>query len=159
MLEPGAKVPDFTLPDQTGTNRTLTDLTGTKGLVLYVYPKDNTSGCTLEAQEFRDNAEEFRKLGLETAGLSKDSVKSHANFSAKLQLGFPLLSDPETTLIQALGAWGEKKAYGRTSLGTVRSTFVLDANGRVRAVYPKVKAPGHAAQVLADLQAGAAGTR
>ena len=151
-MKPGSRAPEFKLSDQTGNERTLADLKGNKGLVLYVYPKDNTSGCSLEAQEFRDRMEDFKKLGYEVAGLSKDSVKSHVNFTNKYELNFPLLSDPETGLIQALGAWGEKKIYGKTSFGTIRSTYVIDADGGVSTVYPKVKAKGHAEQVLTDLR-------
>ena len=152
MIEPGKSAPRFSLPDQSGREKTYADLAGPRGLVLYVYPKDNTSGCTAEAQEFRDRVRLLNEKGFGLAGLSKDSVKSHEKFAAKHRLGFPLLSDPETGLIQALGAWGEKKMAGRTYQGTIRSTFVFDAKGKLIKAYPKVKAKGHAQQVLADLE-------
>lgn len=152
MLEPGKTSPPFTLSDQTGAARTFAELTGPKGLVVYVYPKDNTSGCSLEAQEFRDRRAEFEALGFHVAGLSKDSVKSHRGFADKYDLDFVLLSDPDRTLIEGLGAWGEKKSYGKTTMGVVRSTFVFDARGKLIKVYPKVKAQGHAEAVLKDLE-------
>ena len=145
------KAPVFKLADQTGQERTLADLSGPKGLILYVYPKDSTSGCTLEAQEFRDHLPDFKQAGYQVAGLSKDSVKSHQNFAGKHDLGFPLLSDPEAGLIKALGSWGEKKMAGKTYEGIIRSTYVLDTRGHLVKTYAGVKAKGHAAQVLADL--------
>ena len=145
------KAPKFKLADQTGQEKTLADLAGPQGLVLYVYPKDSTSGCTIEAQEFRDHVPALKKAGYNVAGLSKDSVKSHENFAGKHDLDFPLLSDPEAGLIKALGAWGEKKMAGKTYEGIIRSTYVFDAQGKPVKTYDKVKAKGHAAQVLADL--------
>ena len=151
MLQTGKKIPRFKLPDQSGREKTLADLIGANGLVLYVYPKDNTGGCTAEALEFRDRLDLFRDKGLEVAGLSKDSVMSHQNFAQKHELNFPLLSDPETGLIQALGAWGEKKMSGRTYMGTNRTTFIFDGKGKLVKAYAKVKAKGHAQQVLDEL--------
>lgn len=153
MLDPGDKLPDFKLPDQTGQERTLTELAGSKGLVLYVYPKDNTAGCAAEAEEFRDLKGDFERMGFRVVGLSKDSIKSHVRFADKYRLTFPLLSDPETGLIQALGAWGEKKMAGRVFEGVFRSTWVADKTGRIIQAYPRVKrAKGHAINVLADLK-------
>ena len=152
MLAVGDKLPTFQLKDQDGTVRTFSDLARKKGLVLYVYPKDNTSGCTVEAQEFTAQLTAFRRRGYEVVGVSKDSEKAHRNFIEKQGLKLTLLSDPEAELIQALGAWGEKKMRGRTYMGIVRSTFVVDADGVVRKVYPKVKARGHAEAGLQDLK-------
>jgi len=152
MLEPGRQVPPFSLPDQTGTVRRFSDLAGPKGLVLYVYPKDNTSGCSLEAQEFRDRIGDLQALGFNVAGLSKDSVRSHTGFAEKYSLNFPLLSDPDLTLLEPLGAWGEKKMSGRTFMGVIRGTFVFDHQGQLVKAYPKVKAKGHAEKVLQDLR-------
>ena len=151
MLDPGQKLPAFSLPDQGGKNKSLKDLAGPKGLVLYFYPKDSTSGCTLEAQEFTALAGLFEKAGFGVAGVSKDSVKSHCTFTAKHGLGIPLLSDADASLIRAAGAWGEKKMYGKVSAGIVRSTLVVDPKGNVLIAYPKVSARGHAAAVLENL--------
>ncbi len=153
MLQVGATTPEFSLPDQTGKEQTFGDLVGRKGLVLYFYPRDNTSGCTAEALEFTAQLTAFRRRGYNVVGVSKDSVKSHAGFAAKHQLRLTLLSDPDRELIEPMGAWGEKKSYGKTTKGIIRCTFVVGADGRVAAVYPKVKAKGHAEAVLADLKA------
>lgn len=153
MLEQGQKLPQINLADQDGTMRGLADLAGPKGLVLFVYSRDNTSGCTTEASEFQAMLDEFTKAGFGVAGLSKDKAESHAKFAAKLELGYPLLADPETTTLQALGAWVEKKSKGKVSMGTQRSTFVAAPDGSLIKVYPKVKAAGHAQAVLDDLQA------
>lgn len=153
MLQPGDRLPPFALQDETGAERSFKDLTRKKGLVLYVYPKDNTPGCTLEGQEFTAQLAAFRRRGWEVAGLSKDSVKSHCSFIEKQGLGVPLLSDPEGTFIAALGAFGEKKMGGKTSLGILRTTFVVGADGKILKVYPQVNAAGHAEKVFADLQA------
>lgn len=151
-MQPGDQLPAFALPDQEDRPRSLADLAGPRGLVLYVYPKDLTSGCTAEALEFEALAAQFQALGWGLAGLSKDPAPSHAKFAAKLGLGFPLLADPGLGLIKALGAWGKKKLYGKEVEGTVRSTYVLAPQGRLLRAYPKAKSKGHAAQVLADLQ-------
>lgn len=152
MLSVGDKLPAFRAKDQDGKERTFSDLARKKGLVLYAYPKDNTSGCTLEAQEFTEHLTAFRRRGYEVVGVSKDSVAAHQRFIDKQGLKVILLSDPETTLLQAMGAWGEKKMSGRTYMGIIRSTLVLDTKRVVRMAYPKVKARGHAAQVLEDLK-------
>jgi peroxiredoxin Q/BCP len=152
MLTTGSKAPAVSLPDQSGTTKTLADLSGPKGLVLYFYPKDNTPGCTLEAQGFRDHLKAFAKAGFRVAGVSKDSAKSHCGFIEKHSLNFTLLSDTEGTLCEAFGAWGEKKNYGKTYMGIIRSTFVVGADGRILKVYPKVSVKGHAEQVLRDVE-------
>lgn len=153
MLDVGKKVPKFKLSDETGEEKTFADLTRKKGLVFYVYPKDNTPGCTVESIEFTEHLTAFRRRGYEVVGVSKDSVKSHCNFIEKHSLRVVLLSDPDGKLIEGLGAWGEKKMAGRTYMGILRSTFVVGADGKVLSVYPKVNTNGHAAKVLEDLAA------
>ncbi len=152
MIEPGEKLPKFELPDQSGETRTLSDLARKKGLVLYAYPKDNTSGCTVEAQEFTEHLTAFRRRGYEVVGISKDSVRSHQGFREKHDLRVPMLSDPNAALLEPLGAWGDKKVRGEVKKGIIRSTFVVGADGTVLKVYPTVKVRGHAEQVLADLK-------
>lgn len=154
MLEAGNTIPDFSKPDQNGELNTFNDLSGKKGLILYFYPKDNTPGCTTEAKEFRDEIESFRKLGLEVAGVSKDSARTHTNFINKHELPFPLLADndPEAELCEAFGVWQEKKNYGKVYMGIVRTTLIIDATGKVLKVYPKVRVKEHVATVLADCQ-------
>jgi thioredoxin-dependent peroxiredoxin len=147
MLEEGDMIPKFSLPDQSGAERTFSDLAGPKGLVIYAYPKDNTSGCTVEAQEFNEELERIVKLGFNVAGISKDSVKSHVGFAGKHGLAFPLLADPELKLLVPLGAYGEKKMYGKPVQGIIRSTFVFGAKGKLLKAWTKVKAAGHARQV------------
>lgn len=151
MLKEGSKIPEFKLPDQSGTEKTFNDLKGKKGLVIYAYPKDNTPGCTIEANDFSRLKEEFNNKGYAVAGISKDSVKSHCGFDEKHGLGFSLISDPELVLLKALGAYGEKKMYGKTVQGIIRSTFVFDSNGVLIKAYPSVKASGHAEAVLSDI--------
>jgi thioredoxin-dependent peroxiredoxin len=151
MLETGDKLPKFKLPDQSGEAKAFKDLVGPKGLILFVYSRDNTSGCTVEAAEFQAQLKGIQAKGYGVAGLSRDSAASHQKFAAKLGLDYPLLADPETGLIQALGAWGEKKMYGKVSQGPVRSTFVTNQSGKLIMFYPKVKAKGHAAAVTAEL--------
>ncbi len=152
MLKEGQKAPAFAVPDQDGKVRKLADLSGARGLVLYFYPKDNTPGCTLEAQAFRDHLAAFKKAGFSVAGVSKDSQKSHCGFIEKQALNFTLLSDADGTLCEAFGAWGEKVNYGKTYMGIVRSTFVVGKDGKVLKVYPKVAVKGHAEAVLEDLK-------
>lgn len=151
-MEEGAKFPSFSLPDQTGTAQTLKDLTGDQGLVLYVYPKDDTPGCTTEAKDFRDLLGDFEDEGYRVAGVSKDGAESHEKFRDKYHLPFCLLSDEEGALLEAIGAWGEKNMYGRKSMGIIRSTFVLAADGTVRKEYRNVRAKGHAERVLRDVR-------
>ncbi len=139
------------LPDQSGEVRKFSDIVGEKGVVLYVYPKDNTPGCSVEAAEFNSLLGDFRHKGYGVVGVSKDSVKSHAKFAEKFTLDFPLWSDSEASLINTLGAIGDKSMYGKIFKGVKRSTFVLDRAGRILKSYENVKAAGHAAKVLADL--------
>ncbi|MBE6938353.1 MAG: peroxiredoxin [Ruminococcaceae bacterium] len=150
MIEPGTKAPDFALSDGEGNIRTLESFRGKK-LVLYFYPKDNTPGCTRQAQGYAALYEDFKAKGAEVVGLSRDSVASHAKFAQKYSLPFPLLSDPELSVIKAWGVWQEKKLYGKTSMGVVRTTFVIDENGTVLKVMPKVKPDSNAAEVLESL--------
>ena len=150
----GRQAPDFSLkaalPDGREQEVSLAGYSG-KWLVLYFYPKDNTAGCTVEAQEFSSLAPEFAALGAVVLGVSRDSLKSHQGFIAKKQLAVTLLSDPQTEVLGAYGAWGEKKNYGKTSLGTIRSTVLIDPQGKVAAHWPQAKSKGHAAQVLEAL--------
>ncbi len=152
MLEAGATIPPFSKPDQNGETRSFDALKGKNGLILYFYPKDNTPGCTTEAQEFRDQLTAFHKLGIEVVGVSKDSARSHTNFISKHELPFTLLSDsdPEAEMCEAFGVWQEKKNYGKTYMGIVRTTYIIDANGVILKSYPKVRVKEHVATVLAD---------
>ncbi len=150
MIQEGERAPDFALKDADGKMWTLADFRG-KTVVLYFYPKDNTPGCTTEACSFRDRYEEFKKRGVEVVGVSADSEKSHKSFAEKQNLPFLLLSDPEKKTIEAYGALGERKLYGRTFLGILRSTFIIDGEGIVRKVFPKVTPAGHAEEILAAL--------
>ena len=151
LLNIGEKIPELTLPDQNGTEHNLQNLLGENGAVIYFYPKDNTPGCTLEANDFEQLGDEFAKLGFKVIGISKDSVKSHMNFSTKHALKFTLLSDQELKLCTAFGVWQEKKNYGKTYMGIVRSTFVVDGKGQVLTNYGKVKTKGHAQLVLDNI--------
>lgn len=150
-LAAGATAPDFTLPADGGGNVTLSDLRG-KQVVLYFYPKDDTSGCTAEAQDFARLHDDFAKAGAIVLGISKDSVKKHDNFKAKYDLPFALLSDSEA-VAEAYGVWKEKSMYGRKYMGIERSTFLIGADGKLRQVWRKVKVPGHAEEVLGALKA------
>ncbi|MEO5332329.1 MAG: peroxiredoxin [Magnetococcus sp. YQC-5] len=151
MSSVGTTIPDLSAPDQTGQTRSLRELLGNQGAIIYFYPKDNTPGCTLEANDFQSLHKEFLALGYSIIGISKDSVKSHAHFCSKHTLEFTLLSDQDGALCTAFGVWQEKTMYGKTSMGIVRTTFVVNALGIIQAVYPKVKTKGHAADVLNDL--------
>lgn len=151
MLEVGTKAPEFTLPDKDGKPVSLTDFAGKK-VVLYFYPKDNTPGCTRQACAFAGAYEEFKKIDVVVIGVSKDSAASHQKFAEKHGLPFILLSDPELTAIQAYGVWQEKKLYGKVSMGVVRSTFVINENGMIEKVMPKVKPDTNAADILAYLK-------
>ena len=151
MLEVGTKAPEFTLPDKDGNPVSLTDFAGKK-VVLYFYPKDNTPGCTRQACAFAEAYEEFKKINAVVIGVSKDSVASHQKFAEKHGLPFILLSDPELTAIQAYGVWQEKKLYGKVSMGVVRSTFVINENGMIEKIMPKVKPDTNAADILAYLK-------
>ena len=150
MLEPGSPFPDFFLPDQNGETHRLADYAG-QWLVAYFYPKDNTSACTLEAIDFTSAAPRFTALQTAVLGVSPDSIKSHAGFAAKKDLGVTLLSDPEHSLLAAAGVWQKKKLYGKEHMGVVRSTCIVDPKGLVRAAWTKVKVPDHVEAVLAKL--------
>ncbi|MGB3396897.1 MAG: thioredoxin-dependent thiol peroxidase [Nitrospira sp.] len=152
VLEVGDKAPDFSLPDQDGSTVTLKSLKG-KQVVLYFYPKDDTSGCTKEACDFRDSLAPIKKAGAVVLGVSKDGKASHQKFIAKYGLPFALLSDEEVTVCTAYGVYKEKSMYGRKYMGIERSTFVIDATGRIKALFRKVKVPGHVDEVLAALKA------
>ncbi len=147
MLEIGKKAPQFTLPDTFGNKTALKDFLGKK-VVLYFYPKDNTSGCTMEANDFKANLKKFEKLNAVVIGVSKDSQKSHRKFVEKYELPFTLLSDEETKVIQKYGVWKEKSMYGRKYMGVERSTFIIDEKGKLIKIYPKVKVKGHVDEVL-----------
>ena len=151
MLPVGSKAPQFTLPDQDGNAVSLSDFIGKK-VVLYFYPRDNTPGCTRQACAFAERQEEFARLGAVVIGVSKDSQASHQRFAEKYDLPFVLLSDPELTAIQAYGVWQEKKNYGKVSMGVVRSTFVINGEGVIEKVMPKVKPDTNAAEILAYLE-------
>lgn len=147
MLEIGDRLPDFEVQDQNGGTVSSKDLLGRKTIV-YFYPKDNTSGCTAEACNLRDNYEALKAKGYNVVGVSKDSVASHKRFAEKYDLPFTLLSDPSTGMLQAFGAWGEKRMYGKTVLGTIRRTFIFDEEGILQEVIEKVDTKNHAAQIL-----------
>lgn len=150
MIAVGKKAPAFSLPSSSGANVSLKDLKG-KTVVLYFYPKDNTPGCTQEACDFRDNFARIQAAGALVFGVSADSIASHRKFQQKLELPFELLSDESHTMLEAYGAWKEKSMYGRTFMGIERSTVVIDANGVVKHMFPKVKVKGHVDEILAVL--------
>ncbi len=150
-LKVGDKAPDFCLPDKDGNEVCLKDFRG-KWVVLYFYPKDNTSGCTKEAVEFTEHLDEFASLNAVVLGVSKDSVKSHKNFAEKHGLKVTLLSDPEHKVIEQYGAWKLKKRYGREYYGTQRSTFLIDPDGVIRHIWPNVRVKGHVEAVLKKLK-------
>ena len=143
----GDRMPEFSAEDQNGKVWTAEALRGKK-TVLYAYPKDSTPGCTAEACDLRDNYQRFMALGYNVLGISKDSVASHVKFAAKYELPFPLLSDPDHTLLEALGAWGEKKLYGKPSMGTLRKTFIFDDTLVCTDIIDKVDTKNHTAQIL-----------
>ena len=150
MLEVGMKAPDFTLLDKRGNSVSLSDFLGKK-VVLYFYPKDSTPGCTRQACAFAQNYSNFEDKNAVVIGISKDSVASHLKFAEKYELPFVLLSDPELQAIQAYGVWQEKKLYGKVSMGVVRSTYLIDEQGVIEKVMPKVKPDTNAAEILAHL--------
>ena len=150
MLEIGMKAPEFTLSDKDGNAVSLSDFLGKK-VVLYFYPKDNTPGCTRQACAFAGAYEGFKAREVVVIGISKDSVASHLKFAQKYDLPFILLSDPELQAIQAYGVWQEKKLYGKVSMGMVRTTFIIDEQGNIEKVMPKVKPDTNAAEILSYL--------
>ena len=147
LIDAGKKAPAFTLNDQSGTPHSLSDYAG-QPVVLYFYPKDNTPGCTTEGLQFRDLHKEFRKAGAEVYGVSRDSLKSHESFKAKMDFPFELLSDEDEKVCQQFGVIKMKNMYGRQVRGIERSTFVLDAGRTIRREWRGVKVPGHAKEVL-----------
>ena len=147
MLKVGDKAPNFTLNDKDGNAVSLSDFLGKK-VVLYFYPKDNTPGCTRQACAFAGAYSEFQRRGIEVIGISKDSVASHVKFAEKYSLPFVLLADPEREAIEAYGVWQEKKLYGKLNFGVVRATFIIDENGIIETVMPKVKPDTNAAEIL-----------
>jgi len=151
MPEVGKKAPQFTLPDSDGNKVALKDYLGQK-VVLYFYPKDNTSGCTKEACDFRDSITQFKKLKVAVLGVSKDSQSSHIKFRDKYDLNFPLLSDVDTKVIQKYGVWKEKSMYGKKYMGVERTTFLIDEKGKIEKIYRKVKVADHVEQILKDLK-------
>ena len=151
MLEVGMKAPQFALPDKNGKLVSLSDFLGKK-VVLYFYPKDNTPGCTRQACAFALKNKEIENKNAVVIGISKDSVNSHLNFATKHNLPFVLLSDSDLSAIQAYGVWQEKKLYGKVSMGVVRTTFLIDEQGNVQAVMPKVKPDTNADEILALLE-------
>ena len=149
-LTEGKKAPDFTLKDDNGQAVKLSALKG-KTVVLYFYPKDDTPGCTREACSFRDGFGEIQKKGAVVLGVSPDSVESHKKFKEKFHLNFQLLSDGEKKVVNAYRVWKQKTLYGRKYMGIERTTFVIDADGRIKKIFPKVKVDGHYEEVLAEL--------
>jgi peroxiredoxin Q/BCP len=151
LITEGEKAPNFTLKSDEDKEVSLNDFRGKK-VVLYFYPKDGTPGCTNEAKDFRDNVKEFEQENTVIVGVSKDSVESHQKFKQKHNLPFTLLSDPEGSVLDLYGVWKEKSLYGRTFMGTERTTFLIDEKGVVKKAYRKVKVKGHAEACLLDLK-------
>ncbi len=149
-LQIGDKAPEFKLPASDGKNYSLQDFKGKK-VVLYFYPKDDTSGCTKEACSFRDNLAVIKKKGAIVIGASPDAVKAHEKFVSKYDLNFPLLSDESKTMLQEYGVWQEKSMYGRKYFGVIRTTFVIDEKGKISHIFPKVKVEGHTKEILKAL--------
>lgn len=150
-LQEGKTAPDFSLPSTEGKEISLSDFKGKKSIVLYFYPKDNTPGCTQESCDFRDMNKLFAKKDAVILGISADSVKSHEGFQSKFKLSFPLLSDESKDVIKKYGVWKEKSMYGKKYMGIERTTVVIDKEGKVRKIFPKVKVTGHAEEVLESL--------
>lgn len=150
MLQPGDKAPDFKLPADDGKTYSLKNFNGKK-IVLFFYPKDNTSGCTTEACDFRDSIKIFTKNDAAVIGVSKDSIKSHENFRDRNSLNFPLLSDEDGKMLEAYGVWKEKSMYGKKYMGIERTTFIIDEKGKILEIFPKVKVNGHVKEILSKL--------
>jgi peroxiredoxin Q/BCP len=150
MLKPGSKAPSFELMSDEGKKVSLKDFAGKK-VVLYFYPRDNTPGCTKEACSFSENSQRLKKAGAVVLGISADSVDSHQRFKQKYNLGFPLLSDPDKEVIGKYGVWKEKNMYGKKMMGIERTTFIIDEQGKIARVFPKVKVDGHTEEVLKAL--------
>jgi len=152
MIEVGKKAPAFTLESSDGGKVKLADHAG-KVVVVYFYPRDNTPGCTVEAQEFRDAIPALTKLGAVVLGVSADSIASHTKFRDKFSLTFPLLADPDHKMMEAYGAWGDKTMYGKTKQGIIRSTVLIGTDGKVKQHWPKVSVKGHVAAVVEAVKA------
>lgn len=150
MLKEGQKAPSFKLPGDDGKEHSLNDFKGKK-VVLYFYPKDDTSGCTKEACDFKDNMSRIKRKDTVVIGVSKDSVKSHLKFKEKYGLNFLLLSDEDLNILEKYGVWKEKSMYGRKYMGVERTTFIIDENGKIQKIFEKVKVPGHVDEVLKNL--------
>jgi len=151
MLDIGSAAPGFTLPDKDGNMVSLSDFKG-KRVVLYFYPKDNTPGCTRQACAFAGAYKQFEKKGVAVIGISRDSVSSHVKFAEKYNLPFTILSDPELEAIKAYGVWQEKKMYGKTTMGVVRTTFIISPDGKIEKIMSKVKPDTNASEILAELK-------
>lgn len=151
MIDEGKKAPDFTLPDQDGNKVKLSDFKG-RYIVLYFYPKDDTPGCTKEACSFRDTFPEFNNVDAVILGVSPDSVSSHKKFAEKYKLPFRLLADEDKKVIEKYGVWKEKSMYGKKYMGVERTTFVIDPDGRIKKIFPKVKVDNHHQEVLEALK-------
>jgi peroxiredoxin Q/BCP len=152
-LEAGATAPAFTLPDQDGTPVRLSDFKGQR-VIVYFYPNDDTPGCTKEACQFNDNLKTFEKAGVTVLGVSPNKAESHVKFRSKYSLKFSLLTDADKKVMEKYGAWGEKTMYGKKSVGTIRSTFLIGANGKIERAWYSVKADGHAGKVLEVVNEG-----
>ncbi len=150
MLEVGKKAPSFKLNDQNGNTISLNDYKGKK-VVLYFYPKDNTPGCTKEACDYRDSIKEIEKHNAIVIGISADSISSHKNFSGKYNLPFPILSDEDKKVIESYSVWKEKNMYGKKYMGIERTTVIIDENGKIKKIFPKVKVDGHTEEVIKEL--------
>lgn len=151
-MQAGEQFPDFTLPRDGGSTMSLADFKG-RNLVIFLYPKDDTPGCTKESIEFTANIEAFDAVGADIIGLSKDSPDSHVKFIEKFELGMPLMSDESGELVETLGVWVEKNMYGRTYMGIMRTTFLIDGTGEIKRVWNNVKVDGHVADVLEAVKA------
>lgn len=151
MLSIGTKAPEFTLEDKDGNKVSISDFKGKK-VVVYFYPKDNTPGCTRQACAFRNAYDGFKKEDVQVIGISKDSIKSHQKFAEKHELPFILLSDPDLVAIKAFDVWKEKKIYGKTALGVVRATYIIDENGIIEKVFEKAKPDTNAQEILEYLE-------
>jgi thioredoxin-dependent peroxiredoxin len=152
MPEAGKKAPAFTLPAVPGGKVRLSQFKGEKNVILYFYPRDNTPGCTQEACDFRDNLAQLEQADTVVLGVSTDSIASHEKFAAKFELPFPLLADEDHAVAEKYGVWVEKKNYGKTYMGLQRATFLIDKQGKIAAVWPKVKVKGHVDEVREKLQ-------
>ncbi len=151
MLNTGTSAPAFSAPDQNGAIRTLSEFKGS-WLLLYFYPKDDTPGCTAQACELRDNMNSLRHYGVTIVGVSADDEASHKKFGETYALPFPLLADKDKKIINTYGVWGEKTTYGKTYMGVIRTSFLIDQDGVIRKIYEKVKPEGHAEEVLKDVK-------